>query len=305
MGDIMLGFIISLLPFIFIKDYSFIDKKKKNLYVIIYDLFILILCTVVYRSFKLSSILTNLLGLALSYKVIIDLIDGKLEKKKFNRILLGLLLFFGGSLILGVLYGMYLGWKHIPVEEAPTILNLIVECLNQFILIILFGLLYKGDLIKDFKDFKKNYSKYLRKSIPMFICAVLISEVITLILAHFTGLDTSVNEELIQGYIGSSVIISLISMGLFAPAIEELIFRKTFYDAFKYNKVLFIIASGIAFGFAHVLFSATTFNEYLFVINYILLGCALAKSYADSDNFFTSFTLHLLNNVVAVILSII
>lgn len=300
----MISFLISILPCLFIKDYSFIDKKHKKLYIGLYLLFIFLACSFVYSKLELVSTITNLIGVLLSYKLVLDIVNGDLDKNKLLKIFLIIVIYLGVSLILGTLLGFYAGYKNIPIDNISEKANVVLELLSQLILVIIFTLMYKKDLIKDFKDFKKNYSKYLPKAIGTFLVALVISELINIVLILVTGLKTSVNEEIVQGLIQVAPVLSIISMGFFAPFVEEIVFRKSHYEAFKYNKNLFIIASAISFGLAHVIFSATTLSEWAFGISYIILGGALAKCYADSDNFFTSFIVHMLNNIVVILISI-
>lgn len=301
----MLGFIISLLPFTFLKDTSFISKKNKYISVIIYDVLILLLCMVINKDFSLISIGKNIIGLLLSYKLIIDLIDGKLDKKKLTKIFIVFLIYLGGTLLVSIILGVYAGRMGYEPEKIPANTQIVFELILQGILATILGIMYKDSLVKDFKEFKKNYLKYLVKALGTFLVAFVLSLIVSSIINILTGLKNSTNEEIVQSYIANSPIISLISMGLFAPFVEEIVFRKTHYDAFKYNKVLFIIASAVSFGMAHVLFSATTLAEYSFVISYMILGGALAKCFADSDNYFPGFIVHMLNNVVLVIISIL
>lgn len=301
----MLGFIISLLPFTFIKDYSFINKKHKYLSIVLYDLLILVLCMVITKDFTLISISKNILGLLLSYKVILDIIDNKIDRSKFNKLLFIFLLYIGGSLLISIVMVSYVKIMGYNIESIPDNIQVVFELLLQIILTIILSIIYRKDLVKDFKEFKKNYTKYLTNSLKIFILADILSIIINLIITKVTGLASSTNENIVQDLIANSPIISLISMGFLAPYVEELVFRKSHYDVFKYNKNLFIIASAVTFGFAHVLSSATTLAEYSFVISYMVLGGALAKCYADSDNFFPGFTIHMLNNVILILISII
>ncbi len=74
-----------------------------------------------------------------------------------------------------------------------------------------------------------------------------------------TGAQAS-NEMGVQTMIHGAPLASFLAAGILAPIIEELTFRKSFFDALK-NKWLFILTSGLIFGGLHVI-SATSWQDF-------------------------------------------
>ena len=164
-------------------------------------------------------------------------------------------------------------------------------------------LVYRKELVKDVKDFKENYKDYIPKYIIYYLGGVILMGIINIILMHFTGNQTSGNEETIRLYIEKYPLYMLFSTVFYAPFVEEIIFRKSIRNIFK-NKYLSIIISGLIFGVAHISnFGDVT--EWLFGIPYIIMGLDFAYIYYKSDNIFTTMSYHLLHNAILLILQFI
>ena len=98
-------------------------------------------------------------------------------------------------------------------------------------------------------------------------------------------------------------IIAIIATTLFAPIVEELIYRKSLQDCFK-NKKLFIIISGLIFGLIHVIGSPNPL-DYLFIISYGLFGACFAKILVETDNVYSTIMVHMFHNGILSILAIV
>ena len=111
------------------------------------------------------------------------------------------------------------------------------------------------------------------------------------------------NEESVQEFIHSTKLLSIITIGIIAPIIEELVFRKAFRDAFK-NNVVFILISGLIFGGLHVVLSMSSAWDLLYIIPYSSLGMAFAYIYYKTDNIYTSMFMHMFHNTVLTTISV-
>ena len=114
---------------------------------------------------------------------------------------------------------------------------------------------------------------------------------------------SSTNEESIRAVMKISKWYIVFSAVIFAPIVEELVFRKSVRSLIK-NKWLFILTSGLLFGLIHCVGSATLI-EYLYVIPYAIPGCVFAYILYDSDNIFTTMSMHLWHNTIMLILEFI
>ena len=100
----------------------------------------------------------------------------------------------------------------------------------------------------------------------------------------------------------------LFSVAIYAPFIEEIIFRRSIKDIIKsfgnnkITKYTYIIISGLIFAAMHVIGTASSTTDYLYIIPYMSLGIVFAYIYDKTDNLFSTIVLHSFHNTMAVIL---
>ena len=88
-----------------------------------------------------------------------------------------------------------------------------------------------------------------------------------------------------------------------APLTEELMFRG-FIKKFIKNNILFVIVSSLIFGGLHVI-SANSFQQFLYIIPYSILGLAFSLNYVKTKNIVSNIFLHSAWNSIAVIVMIL
>ena len=174
---------------------------------------------------------------------------------------------------------------------------------DLFILVVLV-LIYLDDLKKDFLDFKKNYNEYLDTSFKYYFIGIIVMALSNVLIKALTPSNIAGNEESVQAMIKASPYLTLICTGILAPFVEELVFRKSFRDAFN-SKILFVIVSSLIFGGLHVVLSFEHTYELLYLIPYCSLAVAFGYSYVKTDNIFTTISLHAIHNTVITVISIV
>ena len=170
------------------------------------------------------------------------------------------------------------------------------------VFIIIYIIRYRRYLIDKWKDFKSNFVKYAKIAIKWWFIGFLAMTIINTILGTFIE-TAGENEEAVQSFLKSEPYLMLIATSLFAPLIEEMMFRKSLQDCFN-KKILFIIFSGFLFGLMHVI-SSSNHLEYLFILSYGAFGSAFAKCLVDTDNIYTTILAHMFHNTVLSIIAII
>ena len=174
---------------------------------------------------------------------------------------------------------------------------------NCVLLIILF-LIFRKDLIEEWKRFRKNFLENIDIGIKYWLVGLGIMMISNIIITFVINLGEAANEQAVQSMISSLPWLMLINAGLIAPCTEEIIFRKGFKKAFP-NKWLFIILSALVFGTLHVVTSMTSPIELLYIIPYGALGAAFAYMYQKTDTIFTSIAMHMFHNTALILLSIL
>ena len=159
-------------------------------------------------------------------------------------------------------------------------------------------------LKEDFKKFTKDIFGNLETSFKYYILGFISMVVSNLILIFITNGSIAGNEEAVRDMIDKVPLYMAFSTILYAPFTEEIIFRKCIKDVIK-NKWLYILLSGFIFGGMHIIGSAKTFVDVLFIIPYSSLGLAFAYTYYKTDNIFNTISMHLIHNTFAYVLYLV
>lgn len=226
-----------------------------------------------------------------------------LKKNSFKYIIRGLIVF------LLFHYSVYL--QLIPIKllniDVHHVSNKMIVLLSAFssmgIAFILF-FIYHKDLKKEFKKFMKDPLGNMDVGMKYWIIGLIIMMASNLFLSQVLKSGGANNENTVQEMLKSLPWLMVIIAGFFAPFSEEIVFRKTLKDVFK-NKWLFAFLSFLLFGGAHVIDSAKTIVDYLYIIPYGALGGAFALAYHETDTIFTSMTMHMIHNLILAIMSVL
>ena len=218
-------------------------------------------------------------------------------KRIIKNILIFLSYFIYSILIKGLLFLVNINYYSMSTNN-----KILITFLIELSYIILLIILYRKELIKDLKDFRENYKKYISNYIIIYLLGIILMSVTNIILSKITNQDLSSNEIIVRDYIQKFPLYMIFSSVIYAPFVEEIIFRKSIKNIIK-NKYIFIILSGLIFGLLHI--SKLNINEILYSIPYIIMGIDFAYIYYKTDNIFTTMTFHLCHNLVLLIFQLI
>ncbi len=168
-------------------------------------------------------------------------------------------------------------------------------------LIILF-IKYHKYLKEKWKDFWKKKSDYVGTAIKWWATGFVLMLIINNIIDKIVK-GVGANEEAVQSMLSEEPILAIIMTTLFAPVIEELIYRKSLQDCFR-NKRLFVIMSGVIFGLIHVIGSSNPL-DYLYIISYGLFGACFAQILVETDNVYSTIMVHMFHNGILSLLAIV
>ena len=220
--------------------------------------------------------------------------------EKLPKILLTICLFVAELLYS---YCVVLVLQHFGIDittYSNTLKYQIIIGIDLSFMFILF-LLYRKTLLKDITLYIKNFIKNISTGTKYWIiglCIMMLSNII--ISYYFPG--GSANEEAVQNIIKQVPIYMVFSTIIYAPFVEELIFRKSIRDIID-NDYLYIIISGLTFGFVHTL-AGSTLHELIYIIPYGALGSCFAIMHVKTKNIYTSMTFHMIHNAIIVFISI-
>ena len=181
--------------------------------------------------------------------------------------------------------------------------NVIINTILSLITAIILFIIYKKDFKEDLIKFKSDFIKNIDTGFKCWFVGLIIMMISNIILTFLLKAGGANNEQAVQNLLSSLPAIMAIDICLLAPFNEEIAFRKTIKDVFK-NKWIFVILSFLLFGGAHVISSAKTLTDYLYIIPYGALGGSFAYAFYETDTIFTSMTMHFIHNTILVILSL-
>ena len=192
---------------------------------------------------------------------------------------------------------------NLDIENISKKTIVLLSAFSSVCLFFIYYFIYRKDLKKEFKIFKKNILENLDIGFKYWIIGLIIMMASNLFLTFVLKAGGAANEDTVQKMIKVLPWLMFINAGFLAPFNEEIVFRKTLKDIFK-NKWLFAFLSFILFGGAHVIDHAKTIIDFLYIIPYGALGGAFALAYYDTDTIFTPLTLHMMHNIVLSLVAI-
>jgi len=223
-------------------------------------------------------------------------------KDKIKKIVKNILIFLSYFMYHYIFIAILLMFN-INYEDFNIFQRLIFIFVSDIIYVMTIFYLLKDEIIKDLKDFKKKYKYYLSKYFVIYAFGVILMGISNKILYYITRQELSGNETSIRNLLDKYPFYMVFSAVLFAPIVEEIIFRKTVRNVFN-KKYLYILMSGLIFGILHIS-DYSNFNEILLGIPYIIMGIDFAYIYYKSNNIFTTISLHSIHNLLLVLIQFI
>lgn len=220
--------------------------------------------------------------------------------KKIPKLIIVVLLFFFASLLQFIPIHLFnMDIYNITVEQ-----QLWLTIFSDSVLLIVLVAIYFKSLKEDFQKMKNNFYSLIDNGIKYWLIGLIAMVISNIIIGSFVPQAQATNEQGVQLIIHGTGVLSIIAIGILAPIIEELTFRKAFREVFQ-HKILFAFASGLIFGSLHVLLSLNSGWDLLYIIPYSSLGVAFGYMYQKTDNIYTPIIMHIFHNTALTTLSLI
>lgn len=172
-----------------------------------------------------------------------------------------------------------------------TIYLIICEAIEMGIIIFLF----LPSLKKDIKDIKEKHETYFKTYFKYWIMILAIMMLSNLMITYLTESTTSGNQEAINDIMVKSPVYAYFSAVIFAPIVEELLFRRGLRNIIK-NDTIFILISGLIFGGLHIITGYSNVEDLLYLIPYCTPGLIFAYILTKTDNVLVSSSIHFVHN---------
>ena len=163
--------------------------------------------------------------------------------------------------------------------------------------------IYRKEIKKAWLDLKKNHKLYFQKYLKYWFVLLALMMISNFIILMLKPNSIAGNEEAVRQMFNDMPIYTFISAVIFAPFLEELVFRKSFRFMFS-DDIVFIILSGLTFGAFHVVGNVETIFDLVYLIPYSIPGFVFAYALTKSKNIFVPIGLHLIHNGVLMALQV-
>ncbi len=175
---------------------------------------------------------------------------------------------------------------------------------TELIYLLILFYVFKDQIKKNFKDFKNNFKAYISKYMQYWALAFSLMLISNMFIVTLFPNSVATNQEIVNSNLMVAPFYMIISAVVFAPFLEEIIFRLGFRYIFK-TDTLFIIASGLVFGSLHVIGSYQNLVNLIYVIPYSIPGFVFAYTLVKSQNIFIPISLHLFHNGIMMFVQVI
>lgn len=193
---------------------------------------------------------------------------------------------------------------NINIENLDENLIIIYSILVKIFTIGLIALINSKSLSRDLDDITKNNKRIYSDNIKFWLISLGIMFISNFIILLISGNATSGNEESIRELFQVNPFFTYFSAVIYAPIIEELVFRRSIRNIIK-NDFLFIFISGILFGSLHVIGNIEYWYDILYIIPYSAPGIAFAYMLTKTNNIFTSIGFHFMHNGILMALQLL
>lgn len=183
----------------------------------------------------------------------------------------------------------------VKLENVSSGLKIIYMLIYEILILCLIVIIFNKKIEKDFNDILKKHKEYFSNCMKYYLIGLIVMVLSNSILALLSNGGIASNEETVRAMFKINPVYMYISAVLFAPMVEELVFRQGVRNICGKN-IIFIIVSGLIFGGLHVLTSMSTTFDIFYLIPYSALGIAFATMLYKTDNIFVSIGFHFMHN---------
>ncbi|MGX7132641.1 MULTISPECIES: CPBP family intramembrane glutamic endopeptidase [Enterococcus] len=174
---------------------------------------------------------------------------------------------------------------------------ILLKTVLWLVVFVFFLWVYFKQLKKDKRTVFSLIGKLTHRNVLIFVGMFLLILIVNYIDIKLNPLVISENQSIINQYERIVPHLTILSNSIFAPTIEEILFRGIFFNLFfqnktKVNVILCIFFSGVIFSFAHQF----TFDFNLLI--YCAMGWILASTYWYTGSLSYPIALHALVNIL-------
>jgi len=203
---------------------------------------------------------------------------------------------FGVFALVMMLYKLFIfseSTTEVELLQMGSLVGVITSGVTFVIFIIAFSSILKEELLLVVKN------NYFVLSITAFLSIYFLNIILSFVYLSLGIESVSLNQEIIIKIFSINKFNVFLMAVVFAPIVEEFVFRKGILELFsKWGDKFGIVVSSLAFGMLHVLDS----QSFIFLPIYFLLGIVFGVLYIKTNrNVVATIMTHMINNFIAVI----
>lgn len=187
----------------------------------------------------------------------------------------------------------------VDIDSLSYTIKVIYLIIYEIFIMATILLIFNKKIKKDFKDILINHKEYYSKYFKVWLIGLAVMLLSNAFIVFILDNNIAGNETTIRSLFEISPIYIYLSSVIYAPIVEELVFRQGIRNIFGKN-ILFILISGVIFGGLHVIGNITNPIDLLYLIPYSSLGVAFAYMLYKTDNIFVSMGFHFLHNGILI-----
>ncbi|WP_101772488.1 CPBP family intramembrane glutamic endopeptidase [Peptostreptococcus faecalis] len=224
---------------------------------------------------------------------------GKSFFKEILIIILMIILFLIPSIVEAIARMNVFGFENVKGTNYLNVSLTGIDAIVPMIVSILFVFIFIY-LSKKLNIQKIDLSFINKKNIVYIIIGFIVMRIIVysgISILNFQGIDQTANDKLIiDVYKNTSWYLVIVTSVIFAPIVEEILFRGYIIGhIFKKKPILGIIISSLIFGSIHTATNITS------LVMYSLMGAVFGIVYYKTKRLEVSMSVHILNNIVAIV----
>lgn len=176
-------------------------------------------------------------------------------------------------------------------ESVKVIYSMTFLVLIGCIMIIIFY----DKLQNDLSDILDKHQEYYSKAIKYYLMGLVFMFISNFIIIFGFGNGLNGNEIIVRSNIKEHFIYMFISGVIYAPIVEELVFRQSIRNICG-RTITFIVISAFVFSGLHAIVGANELMDLINIFPYLGISVAFAYMLYKFDNIFVSMGIHFMHN---------
>lgn len=201
-----------------------------------------------------------------------------------------------GYLVLFIILPSIILIPFLFIESDSTFLYNLELTIVYLISTVIFIIIAKKELKQSIKNLNL---KTLKRALIYWLIGLIIMSISSNII-ELIGIPLNSNESLIREQLKEFPIMQIIQTIIFAPIMEEIVFRYSFKDLSS-NKHIYAIFTGVFFALMHLPDAFINPTMMIHLIPYSALGIAFGYIYKDTDNLLATIIPHSLHNLISIL----